>query len=314
MATSVAALGLRHQLAPALPPGYPFITFFPAVILTGFLAGLRAGLLCAILSGLAVWYVFLPPANSFALDRPTAIALSFYVFIVGIDLALIHVMQRATDRLSQERAVSAALAEQQRTLFQELQHRVANNMTFVASLLHLHRRKIAADPSTATAALDEAGRRIDLMARIHRRLYDPAAADLPVGTYFQEVARDLLDATGARNIVVLADMPAIRLDIARLMVLSLLVVEVVTNSLKHAWEHEQAGTITLKLERLAADRLRFTVADDGKGFAEGAAAASSPATGLGRRICEGLAAQLDGALTVTSTPGRGTITTLSFAG
>ena len=54
------------------------------------------------------------------------------------------------------------------------------------------------------------------MSRIHRRLYDPASVDLPVAEYFQEICADLLQATGARNIVCLVDMPAVKLDIARL--------------------------------------------------------------------------------------------------
>lgn len=320
-AAFLAALALRHRLAPVLPPGYPYITFFPAVILTGFLAGLRPGLVCAALSGVASWYFFLPPANSFVLDGPAAIALGFYVFIVSVDLALIHVMQRSTDRLAAEREalaaereVTAGLYEQQRTMFQELQHRVANNMTFVASLLHLQRRKVAADPTTAAEALDEAGRRIEVMARIHRRLYDPAAVEMPLGEYFQEVARDLLDATGAHNIVVVVDMPAIRLDVARLMVLSLLATEVVTNSLKHAFGEGGRGTITLRLERMDPDRLCFTIRDDGQGYETDRAAAPARQAGLGTRICQGLAAQLGGELTVTSEPGRGTKTALAFAG
>ncbi|PAX08824.1 sensor histidine kinase [Sphingomonas lenta] len=321
LAAFLVALGLRHQLASVLPPGYPYITFFPAVILTGFLAGLRPGLVCAALSGLASWYYFLPPANSFVLDGPAAIALAFYVFVAGVDLALIHVMQRSTDRLAaerealaREREVTAGLYEQQRTMFQELQHRVANNMAFVASLLHLQRRKVVADPTTAAEALDEAGRRIEVMSRIHRRLYDPAAVEMPLGEYFQEVARDLLDATGAHSIVVLVDMPAIKLDVARLMVLSLLATEVVTNSLKHAFEDRGEGTITLRLERLDSDRLSFTIRDDGRGFTVDRASVPARSAGLGTRICQGLAAQLAGELTVTSEPGRGTTTSLAFIG
>lgn len=317
-AAFVAALGLRHWLAPVLPAGYPYITFFPAVILTAFLAGLRPGVFCALSSGLAAWYFFIAPANSFVLDGQTIVALAFYVFIVGVDLALIHAMQVSVDHLAaereavaREREITAGLYQQQRTMFQELQHRVANNMTFVASLLHLQKRKIMADPASATAALDEASHRIDIMSRIHRRLYDPGAVELPVAAYFQEICRDLLDATGARNIVVMVDMPAIKIDIARLMVLSLLATEVVTNCLKHAFTDGAPGTITLKLERLDPERLGFTIQDDGRGLPDGYDPVASK--GLGTRICRGLAAQLGGELSVTGANGRGTTTHLVFA-
>jgi len=50
--------------------GYPFITFFPVVVLTAFLGGTGPGVLCAVLSGLALWYFFIPPYQSFDLKWP----------------------------------------------------------------------------------------------------------------------------------------------------------------------------------------------------------------------------------------------------
>lgn len=285
------ALLARLQLQGTLPPGFPYLTFFPAVIVTTFLAGLWPGILCAVLSGLAALYFFIPPFDSFAMDGSSTIAIGFYIFIVTVDMALIHFMHRAAERLESKKQVTEHLYDQQRTMFQELQHRVANNMTFVAALLHLQKRKITADPASASSALDEAQSRIETMSRIHRRLYDPASVDLPVAEYFQEICSDLLQATGARNIVCLVDMPAVTLDIARLTTLSLLVTELVTNSLKHAFA-DDGGTISLKLERLDPERLALTVSDNGRGVPEGVDMAASK--GLGTRIVQSLASQLGG--------------------
>jgi two-component sensor histidine kinase len=287
----VIALMARIELQGTLPPGFPYLTFFPAVILTTFLAGLWPGIVCAVLSGLAALYFFIPPFDSFAMDWSSTIAIGFYIFIVTVDITLIHFMHRAADRLEARKQAMENLYDQQRTMFQELQHRVANNMTFVAALLQLQKRNITADPASATSALDEAQSRIETMSRIHRRLYDPASLDLPVAEYFQEICSDLLQATGARNIVCMVDMPAIRLDIARLTTLSLLVTELVTNSLKHAFA-DDGGTIALKLERLDPGRLALTVSDNGRGMPQSADAAASK--GLGTRIVQSLAAQLGG--------------------
>lgn len=293
-----AAVLLRLYLRDTLPPGFPFLTFFPAVIVTAFLAGLKPGLVCALLSGLASWYFFIPPLGSFGLDGASALALGFYIFIVTVDITLIHLMHRAADELRGEKRVTEALYDQQRTMFQELQHRVANNMTFVSALLHLQKKKVAADPATASSALDEAQSRIETMSRIHRRLYDPASVELPVAQYFQEICSDLLQATGAKNIVCMVDMPSIRLDIARLTTLSLLVTELVTNSLKHAFA-DNGGTITLKLERLDPGHLALTVSDNGRGLPDGESLATS--RGLGTRIVQSLATQLGGE--IKSVPG-----------
>lgn len=307
--SAVVALGLRLWLDPVLPPGFPYLTFFPAVIVTAFLAGAGPGTVCAVLSGLAAWYFFIPPMRSFGLDGQSAIALLFYAGIVGVDIALIHLMQRSAGRLAEAQEVTAGLLQQQRLMFQELQHRVANNMAFVSSLLSLQRRKVMAAPETAVRALDEASARLNTMAQIHRRLYDPASVELPVGQYLQDICTDLLKATDARNIVVLVDMPAVKLDISRLMILSLLVAEVVTNSLKHAFEGREGGTISLQLDQLDAERMVLTIRDDGKGMPERARPARA-LHGLGTSIIQGLAKQLGGELSVVG--GQGTTTRLVF--
>ncbi len=291
LASFALALFARFELQGTLPQGFPYLTFFPAVILTTFLAGLWPGVVCATLCGLASLYFFIPPFNSFAMDGESVIAIGFYIFIVAVDIALIHVMHRSADHLLAGKQVMEDLYDQQRTMFQELQHRVANNMTFVAALLQLQKRSITADPASASRALDEAQSRIETMSRIHRRLYDPASVDLPVADYFQEICSDLLQATGARNIVCMVDMPAVRLDIARLTTLSLLVTELVTNSLKHAFS-DNGGTISLKLEQLDPERLALTVSDNGRGMPDPAPA--NAAAGLGTRIVQSLAGQLGG--------------------
>ena len=58
---SVLALALRILIDPMLAPGFPFLTFFPAVIITTFVCGLRPGILSAILCLLAAWYLFIEP-------------------------------------------------------------------------------------------------------------------------------------------------------------------------------------------------------------------------------------------------------------
>jgi two-component sensor histidine kinase len=301
----LAACWLRFELNPVLPTGFPYLTFFPAVILTTFLAGLWPGVLCAVLCGLAAWGFFIPP-EGFAISGEGALALGFYVFIVAVDIALIHVMRRAVGRLEAQTRLNAELYDRQRVLFQELQHRVANNMTFVASLLNMKRRSVASPE--AAAALDEARDRLWIMAGIHRRLHDPLALDRPTQEHLTELCDDLARAAGGESVVCRVTSPDLKLDLERLVALSLLVTEVVTNSLKHAFEGREGGEIHIEVERLGPE-VAVTIRDDGPGLPPGQEAGEG--AGLGQAIIRSLAAQLQGRLEFPR--GEGAVTRIVFA-
>lgn len=296
---AAAALALRFAFDAALPAGFPYLTFFPAVVLTAFFFGLRPGIVCAVLSGLASWYFFMPPFYSFALTSQTAIALVFYVFIVAVDIALIHIMHLAAARLRSDAEETALLYERQRTMFQELQHRVANNMQFVSAMLRLYSKRAGQDPAAMLTALDDARVRLDTMSRLHRHLYDPVNVTRPVGEFFQELCANLAEAAGARDVSFTIDMPPVQFDLDQLTPLSLIAVEVITNALKHAFP-DGRGHIALRL-RQDGDHIVFTIADDGKGMSTTATPEHSKSLGL--KIVHSLAAQLGGSIVYETGPG-----------
>ena len=308
VASCLAALAVRHFFDSVFPPGFPYVSFFPAVIVTAYLAGLGPGILSIGLCAAAARYFFMLPERSLGLNSPTALAIGFFLCVASFMVALIVYMQRVTDRLRAEQGRTRQLYEQHRVMFQELQHRVANNMQFVASLLHMQKRKVMIDPSSITGALDEASQRIEMMARIHRRLYDPSIVDQPIEQFFREIGRDLIEAAGAEHVAYIVNMPPIRLDIERLMLLSLLATEVITNCLKHAFEDRTTATIELTLAHLDPAELELTIRDDGRGLPPDYDPKET--NGLGTRILQGLAAQLGGKLTLTS--GSGTTTRVRF--
>ncbi|WP_428032235.1 sensor histidine kinase [Ancylobacter sp.] len=307
------ALGLRFAVDAVLPPGFPFLTFFPAVILTTFFCGLRPGIICAALSTVAAWFFFIGPANGMRLDGQTLLALGFFVVIAAIDITLIHFTFSAADRLRTEKETTARLLESQRTMFQELQHRVANNMQFVAALLTLQKRKVGQDASQAVTALDEARSRLDTIARIHRQLYAPERLDLPTEQYLRQLCCDLVTASGARGVTSTVSSPNLPLNVAQLTTLSMLVAEIVTNSLKHAFVDADAGTIGITVLSSGGNQYEMTIADDGRGLPPGADL--SRGDGLGWRIIQSLATQLGGHVELANRvePSRGTAVRVRFA-
>lgn len=304
-----AAFALRRELDSILPPGFPYLTFFPAIILTAFVAGAGPGTLCAALSGAAAWYFFLEPAASFQLTGSRLLAILFFVFIAAVEILLIHATQVAAASLRAKRELTARLYADQKTMFEELQHRVANNMAFVASLLHLERRRVVANPGDAAAVIDEAGERIATMGRIHRRLYDPASIDRPIGMHLRDVCDDLLRGTGARNISCTVEAADIRIGLNRLVPLSLLVAELLTNSVKHAFTGRESGSVAVTLQPAGPGRLLLVMRDDGIGIPEKPPTATD--RGLGTRIVQGLASQLQGQLVITRD--NGTVARLDFS-
>ncbi len=128
MAGTLGIFGLawlaRVLVNDALPPGFPYVTFFPAVIVTAFLFGVRFGALSALLCGLVAWYYFIAPVHSFQLAG-AEVALGLYVCVVATDLALIHGLQAANRQLRDERQTSLDLAAAKENAAQDLEERAA---------------------------------------------------------------------------------------------------------------------------------------------------------------------------------------------
>lgn len=288
-------LSSRELVNYSLPPGFPYLTFFPAVILATFIAGRGPGILCAVLSGLAAWYWYIPPYNGFWISGQILTALLFYAFVVTVDIWLIHGLQRRQEKLAASQRQLEQMAEHQTLLFMELQHRVANNLASIASMLRLQRRQIERDPQSALGLIDRADERIELMGRIHRQLYDPAALDRPVSEQIAQAVRQAQDVVGAQRVTVTTEIADVRLELGRLMTLILLITELLTNSVKHAFGDDGVGTVRIVLERCGDGEVGLTVADNGRGF-DPQKTASGPRRGLGSAIIAGFVAQLRGTM------------------
>ena len=303
--SAALAFYLRSVLDPVLPPGFPYLTFFPAVILTAFVAGLWPGILCAVLCGLAAWWWFIPPVG-FAINGASALTLVFYVFIVAVDITVIELMHRAMTRLRAEQGLTAHLYERQRVMFQELQHRVANNMTFIAALLQLKKR--ALENPQAAHALDEARDRLITMSQIHRRLYDPSALDQGLEANLQALCEELVEAAGRGDVSCRVQAQDLGLETPRVVTLCLFVAEAVTNATKHAFSGRAGGEIDVVLAAHDSGQAVLTISDDGPGFPDGAPGASKGSLGFG--IMQSLASQLDGQVEFEN--GQGAVIRLAF--
>lgn len=308
LALSATGLIARWALSDAFPPGFPFLTFFPAVVLSAFLFGRGPGILAAVLCGLLAWYFFIPPVMSFALTPGVGVALGFYVGVVAVDLLLIDWMQRGTARLRQERERSQMLAERSQLLFSELQHRVSNNLQMVGAVLALQQRSVS-DPA-ARQALSDASNKLQTIGRIQRQLYDPSGDRQTLERMLPDLVHDVLSTAGRSGVTAAVDVDAhIMLPPDALIPVALIVAETIANAVEHGFADRDTGHIAVQMRANAA-AVTLTIADDGAGPPPDFSAAA--ATSLGLRISRTLADQLGGSFDLSPRDGGGAIATLRF--
>lgn len=286
MAAGVAIFALAivlRRLLGGLSEGFGPMTFLPAILLAGLIGGIRVGLAFAIICVLVAWVWFFRPYGTFILEPRDAATMTIFILTAGLEVYVIRILNLAINDISLAR-------ERSNTLFRELQHRVANNLQLVAALLYL-RKKALDEDSAGARALEAARSRLDLMSRVHRHLHNPNAVGLPVGAYLQDLCEDLIKASDTPHVRLTVDALPVKLDLEALMSVSLIVAELVTNSLKHAFRGRPAGSIAIRLD-VRKHVCTLTVADDGCGIPADFGHAKSGR--LGQDILQSLASQLGG--------------------
>ena len=212
-----------------------------------------------------------------------------------------------TERHEQQRQLQLALAERE-TLLREVYHRVKNNLQLVQSMLNLQRR--ALPEGAARTALDESMQRVRAMALVHEKLYQTGTLSaLGLGEYTQDLLQQLDLATGAaqRGIVLQADVQALQAPLELAVPYGLLVVELVSNSLKHGFPDGRQGEVRVQLTR-QDQGIELRVADTGVGLPPSFVLQSVASMGL--QLAAALATQLGGQLSACNEGGAVFVTPL----
>lgn len=203
--------------------------------------------------------------------------------------------------LASDRQLRQSLAEKE-SLLKEIHHRVKNNLQIVSSLLYLQEAYMT-DPK-GVEILRESQNRIKSMALIHEQLYGSEdLAKIDFGRYIQGLTTNLFDAYGIDplriRLHVRTDDIALGVDMA--VPCGLIINELVSNALKHAFLPDAAGTIAITIRNLNGGRMEIVVADDGIGLA--GVPADGDKQSLGLRLIDTLTNQLDGTLAVATENG-----------
>lgn len=197
------------------------------------------------------------------------------------------------ERTRAEEQITASLHEKE-VLLREIHHRVKNNLQIISSLLYLQAQSLKDRGSAQT--LRESQNRVRSMSLVHEMLYRSTdLSRIGFGEYIRNLVRYLFGAFGAREeIRSEVSVEEVSLDINTAIPCGLIINELVSNALKHAFRDGRPGTIRIEVQPMDADRFLLAVSDDGQGFpAELDPRASST---LGLQLVETLVRQLDGTM------------------
>jgi len=207
------------------------------------------------------------------------------LLISVLDVTDARVAEKLKDDLLRDKAV----------LLQELQHRVANSLQIIASVLMQSARKVQSQE--ARNHLHDAHQRVMSVASLQHQLAASAVGNVELRVYF----RALCESIGASMI---RDHTKLSLDIDidgsvtsadESVSLGLIVTELVINALKHAFPNDRSGTIKVGYHS-EGPNWALSVVDNGVGMPKDITGAKA---GLGTNIVQALAAQLHGVITIT---------------
>lgn len=195
------------------------------------------------------------------------------------------------------------------TLLKELQHRVKNNLQMITALIRLETRNL---PDAATGKrFDRLAGRVNSLALLYHAMSEEGHGEsVDLGVYLSQIASAVMQAHAVEGIRLDLKVDTWPVSVNVAMPTGLVVNELLTNALKHAFEGRDGGTITL--HSLVDDEgCRVTIADDGIGLAKGV---EWPRIGkLGALIVKSLRQNADARLDVKSAPGEGVEVTIFFA-
>jgi PAS domain S-box-containing protein len=179
----------------------------------------------------------------------------------------------ARDRLERDIAERMRLEEEQArqyaeraVLLKEIHHRVKNNLQVISSLFYLQGERT--QNATVRRLLDESRGRLQTIALIHDKLYrSEHLAFIDFGEYLQDLTATLTSAIGiqAPNVSVRVEADHVFLDIDRAMPCALIINELVSNSIRHAFPGGRSGEVRIAVRQTDVS-LDLEVADDGIGF------------------------------------------------
>ncbi|MEX0771455.1 MAG: histidine kinase dimerization/phosphoacceptor domain -containing protein [Balneolaceae bacterium] len=224
--------------------------------------------------------------------------------VPGLDKAVGGIATEITDLKHIQQKLHQSLQEKE-TLLTEIHHRVKNNMAVISGLIYLQAEE-ENDEIVTRKLMDSVGR-IKTMARIHEQLYDSNNfSELDFTKNLELLVNGIIE-TFQSNKQIQTDFSydPIKLNITQALPCSLIVNEVVTNILKHAFQGNEHGKVSVEM-REKMGKIILSIKDNGIGLPDDFNISKSSSLGL--HLIDLLSQQLDGRYEYTNTEPGATFT------
>ena len=236
------------------------------------------------------------------------VEISAHIFELDGRPTILSVVRDITERKKAEEQIRESLREKE-IMLQEIHHRVKNNMQIMSSLIRLQFTR--SDNEEMQKLVTESQNRIRSMMLVHEILYQSKDfARIDVQEYVRRLVSHLriMHDDKMALIDIKMNIGDVFMDINRLIPCGLIVNELVSNSLVHAFPKNESGTIDIQFKAEEKDKFKLIVRDNGIGFPIGINLKNPDSLGL--LIVSDLVKQLDGRLEVDRK--KGTTFTLTF--
>lgn len=234
---------------------------------------------------------------------------SIYVLIVamGIIIFFIYNIYKRNKKYSLlNRELNSSLKERE-ALLREVHHRVKNNLQIISSLLNLQSDK-AEIGTSEYQTLKISQSRVDAMSMIHESLYkSEKISNINFSEYVDDLCKYISTSFGLsnNNILLVVDVENNLIDIDKMVPCGLIITELITNSIKHAFSENDSNK-TIKIHgHIIGEKYRLAISDNGKGLSKDYEISNSDTLGL--RLVRGLVKQIKGTIEIKNDNGMSTI-------
>jgi PAS domain S-box-containing protein len=213
----------------------------------------------------------------------------------------VAVFEDITERKEYESQLEESIKEKE-VLLKEVHHRVKNNMQVISSILNLQSSYIADE--TALGILRESQDRIKSMSFVHESLYQSKTmSEVNFSEYIENIARNLFHSYGRPEGGIKLDfnLEEVYLNLDTSIPCGLIVNEIVSNSLKYAFQGRPEGRIVIEFSKQSEEKLKLIIRDDGIGLPENLDVESAESLGL--QLVTTLITQIGGELEIVVSKG-----------